>query len=131
MTGSADEPKQGPERQLREQVSALGQKFLLRTRDETNVLRELTARLCQGDVSALAQLQEMAHKIHGSGAIFGFSAISECGGEIERLGEQLAAPRAAPAAGLDRDALQCLAQCIERLASAVAAATAAGRPDHN
>ena len=129
MTSSADESEQGPERQLREQVSALGQKFLLRTRGETQVLRELTARLCQGDVSALTQLQEVGHKIHGSGAIFGFPAISECGGEIERLGEQLAAPRAAPAAGLDCDALQCLAQCIERLARAVE--TAAGPTDRD
>ena len=125
MTSSDDELKQGPQQQLREQVSALGEKFLLRTRDETSLLRELAARLCQGDVSALTRVQEVAHKIHGSGAVFGFSTISECGAEIERLGEQLAAPRAAPAAALDRDALQSLAQRIEQLAHAVDAA--AGR----
>jgi chemotaxis protein histidine kinase CheA len=73
------------EAQLREQVKVLGEKFLLRTAGQITTLREHVVRLRGGDRDALAAIQELAHKIHGSGAMFGFAALSEAGGEIERL----------------------------------------------
>ena len=73
------------ERQLREEVATLAQKFLQRTRNQADSLPALVDRLGTGEADALEQLQELTHKIHGSGAIFGFSRISEVAGEIERL----------------------------------------------
>jgi HPt (histidine-containing phosphotransfer) domain-containing protein len=72
------------EAQLHEQVKVLGEKFLIRTAGQIATLREHVARLRGGDPDALARVQELAHKIHGSGAMFGFAELSEAAGEIER-----------------------------------------------
>lgn len=73
------------EAELREQVKALGEKFLLRTADQVVTLRAHVASLRSGDKDVLVGMQELAHKIHGSGAMFGFAALSDRAGEIERL----------------------------------------------
>jgi len=112
-----DDREESAESQLRKQVSTLGAKFLERTRGEATQLRELVERLRSGDTGVLKRLQEMAHKIHGSGAMFGFPAISECADEIERLSEQLAA-------GSGADELRRLTDSVEHLAKAVEAAVA-------
>jgi HPt (histidine-containing phosphotransfer) domain-containing protein len=82
MSGPS-EPDPG-EAQLREQVKVLGEKFLIRTAGQIVTLREQVLRL-DGHPEALAVIQEITHKIHGSGAMFGFAALSERAGEIERL----------------------------------------------
>ena len=79
------------------QLRILGEKFLLRTREQSNQLRQLLTEVAAGHTGALAQLEEIAHKIHGSGSMFGFTAISDCGGALERLAESLAAPTAGSA----------------------------------
>jgi chemotaxis protein histidine kinase CheA len=83
MTSSSD--TSSGEAELREQVKVLGEKFLLRTADQITTLREHLVRLRGGDRDALTGIQELAHKIHGSGAMFGFAALSDRAGEIERL----------------------------------------------
>lgn len=83
MSGST-EPDPA-EAQLREQVKVLGEKFLIRTAGQVVTLREQVLRLRDGNPDALAAIEELAHKIHGSGAMFGFAALSECAGEIECL----------------------------------------------
>jgi HPt (histidine-containing phosphotransfer) domain-containing protein len=83
MSSSSD--MSSGEAELREQVRILGEKFLLRTANQITTLREHIARLRSGDRDALAGMQELAHKIHGSGAMFGFAALSDRAGEIERL----------------------------------------------
>jgi HPt (histidine-containing phosphotransfer) domain-containing protein len=84
MSGNED-AKAKAERQLREQVVALGVKFLQRTQDQTASLRELLEGLSKGDESVLPRMQELSHKIHGSGAMFGFEEVSRFAGEIEQL----------------------------------------------
>ncbi len=83
MTGPSE--PDAAEAQLREQVRALGEKFLIRTAGQIVTLREHLARLRGGDPGALTGIQELTHKIHGSGAMFGFATLSEAAGEIERL----------------------------------------------
>lgn len=73
------------EEQLREQVKILGEKFLLRTAGQITTLREQLRRLRAGDREAMGIVQELTHKIHGSGAMFGFADLSDRAGEIERL----------------------------------------------
>ena len=80
-----EDPKAKAERQLREQVAVLGTKFLQRTLDQTTSLHELLACLAKGDESVLPRMQELSHKIHGSGAMFGFEEVSRRAGEIEQL----------------------------------------------
>ena len=115
MSGDED-AKTKAERQLREQVAALGVKFLQRTRDQATALRELLVGLSNGDESVLAQMQELSHKIHGSGAMFGFEEVSRVAGEIEQLCyDRRQAGEAAAAQGI-ADLVQRLGHCIEELA---------------
>jgi|KBSMisStaDraftv2_1062788.scaffolds.fasta_scaffold179210_2 HPt (histidine-containing phosphotransfer) domain-containing protein len=101
------------EAELREQVKALGEKFLLRTADQITLLRAHVASLRSGDRDVLVGMQELAHKIHGSGAMFGFAALSDRAGEIERL---IAAQPGAVHGTPDR-----LAALVEELAAALEA----------
>jgi two-component system OmpR family response regulator len=73
------------------QVTTLTGTFLERTRRDVRRLRGMLERLAAGDRSAPQELERLAHTIHGSGAMFGFPAISECGGMIEELAAGLAA----------------------------------------
>jgi HPt (histidine-containing phosphotransfer) domain-containing protein len=83
MSGPSD--TDAAEAQLRDQVKILGEKFLVRTASQIVTLREHLASLRGGDPGALTGIQELSHKIHGSGAMFGFATLSEAAGEIERL----------------------------------------------
>jgi chemotaxis protein histidine kinase CheA len=121
MSGNED-AKAKAERQLREQVAALGVKFLQRTQDQTTALRELLGSLSNGDESVLPRMQELSHKIHGSGAMFGFEEVSRCAGEIEQLCyDRRQASEAATAQGTV-DLVQRLHQGIEELARATQSA---------
>lgn len=121
----AEDPKTRAEHELRQQVAVLGQKFLHRTRDQATSLRELTARLREGEVRALTQMQaliqmqEIAHKIHGSGAMFGFARISECAGDIEALCVDLTGAGAQTDCALDSDSLERFSGALEQLERAV------------
>ena len=121
MSGNED-AKAKAERQLREQVEALGVKFLQRTLDQATSLRELLACLSKGDESVLARMQELSHKIHGSGAMFGFEEVSRVGGEIEQLCYDRRQAGEAAAAQGTADLVQRLHRGIEELARATQSA---------
>lgn len=71
------------------QVTTLTGAFLERMQRDVRRLRRLLERLATGDRSTPQELERLAHTIHGSGAMFGFPAISECGGKIEELAGEL------------------------------------------
>lgn len=70
---------------LRQQLQDIGTRFLQRTLRELEPLEELRRRLQAGDRTCLPEIQRLAHRIHGSGAMFGFDAISSHAREIELL----------------------------------------------
>ena len=70
---------------LRQQLQEIGTRFLQRTLRELEPLEELRRRLRAGDRTCLVEIQRLAHRIHGSGAMFGFDAISAHAREIELL----------------------------------------------
>jgi CheY-like chemotaxis protein len=78
------------------QVSSLTNGFLLRTKEDIHRLRKLLDRAGNGDRMVFKEFERIAHSIHGAGAMFGFPAISEAAGAIERLVEEIAAAAAAP-----------------------------------
>jgi len=92
---------------LRPLIVELAAKFLQRTRGEAIVLRELLERAQLGDSTVMSELEHLAHRIHGTGATFGFDAVSDCAAEIEP------------------QRLQHLLQCTQRLAQEVEVAAAA------
>jgi HPt (histidine-containing phosphotransfer) domain-containing protein len=107
------------EEQLREQVGILAGKFLERTATQVPQLRAEVERLeATGDPQALRSVQELAHKIHGSGAMFGFDAISDVAGELEKL----STGHGTLSGDSDRASLTALASTIRPLLDRLAAA---------
>jgi HPt (histidine-containing phosphotransfer) domain-containing protein len=82
----SDDPT-GGKAALQERVAKLGLKFLRRTLGELVTVRECVHACVAGDVSAIAQLERITHKIHGTGLTFGFPGISQRAAELERLAE--------------------------------------------
>jgi HPt (histidine-containing phosphotransfer) domain-containing protein len=101
------------EQRMREQVKELGRKFLARTAGQVATFREQLAKLASGDVGILTSMQEVAHKIHGSGAVFGFSQISECAARLEMLIQRDAQPGSAEWARKLTQSVEELAQALE------------------
>jgi two-component system, cell cycle response regulator len=107
---------------LRDHVAQLSGKFLERTAAQALTLRRLFDSLQGGDATYVSAMHDIAHKIHGGGGMFGFPAVSECAGEIERLVQTLlmADPAADPGAqARTREQLQA---SIRQLADAVSSA---------
>jgi HPt (histidine-containing phosphotransfer) domain-containing protein len=73
---------------LQRHIADIGKRYLKRTRTEVELLRAMLQAAKDGSGAALVQLGQMAHRIHGSGAMFGFDAISERAYEIERLARE-------------------------------------------
>jgi HPt (histidine-containing phosphotransfer) domain-containing protein len=105
-------------------VAQLAVHFLQRTRLEAAVLSELIECEQVGDPIVIDKLEHMAHKIHGSGATFGFSALSKSAGEIERLVACLKARDASQETTIGPQVLQRLRECAQRLTQEVEAAAA-------
>jgi two-component system cell cycle response regulator len=122
----------GPERagasadraRVRQQVARQAGKFLERSVAQALTLRALVEDLQAGDGSGVAAMREIAHTIHGSGAVFNFPAVSACAGEIERLSENLLAADSAADSASTWQIRQRLKACIQQLAQAIATATA-------
>ena len=116
MTGDGEPAR------LREQVAQRAGTFLERTGVQAMTLRQLSDSLQAGDSSCLASMHEIAHKIHGSGATFNFPAVSACAGEIERLSQNLLAPKHVNDLASEAQIRTRLQASIQQLARAVESA---------
>lgn len=70
---------------LQQHIADIGSRYLKRTLGEIDQLRALLQDAQAGADDALVRVGQIAHKIHGSGAMFGFDAVSERAYEIEQL----------------------------------------------
>jgi len=70
---------------LQQHIADIGTRYLKRTLGELAQLRDCLQEIRNGSGAAIQELARFAHKIHGSGAMFGFDAISERADELERL----------------------------------------------
>lgn len=70
---------------VRRQMTEIGDRFLRRTSGEVVHLRALLAQLRAGDAAALREIEVVVHRIHGSGAMFGFEKLSDVAYECEAL----------------------------------------------
>src|SRR5262245_4392109 len=68
---------------LARQMMEIGNRYLRRTLGELDKLKQLVA--AANDAATLKEIEHLAHKIHGSGAMFGFDAVSARAGEMETL----------------------------------------------
>jgi len=74
---------------LRQQMAQIGDRYIGRTLSEMRRMRELAAQVPNASADVLKDLEHLAHKIHGSGAMFGFDTMSDRAGEIEHLAAYL------------------------------------------
>jgi HPt (histidine-containing phosphotransfer) domain-containing protein len=103
------------EERLRQQMASIGARYLTRTLGELTRISELLAQVESGSNTALKELQHAAHKIHGSGAMFGFHEVSERARAIEHITSHLASGEGPEhLRALDQDELR------RRLAASVA-----------
>lgn len=68
---------------LTSKLAELAQRYLHRTADEVTTIRATAARYAEGNGAVLHDIERAAHRIRGSGGMFGFDAISAAAGEIE------------------------------------------------
>lgn len=78
------------EDRLRQQMAQIGGRYITRTLGEMQRIRDLSALAQSGSAADLKELERAAHKIHGSGAMFGFHLVSDRAGEIEDIAGYLA-----------------------------------------
>src|ERR1700722_3038007 len=106
------------QRQLRQ----LAGRFLQRTRDEVVLLSALAEHAYDGDLVVTEQMERLAHKIHGSGSMFGYRALSACASDLESMVEAIRKGNASAGATIEPGELLELLECTRRLAQAVEAA---------
>jgi HPt (histidine-containing phosphotransfer) domain-containing protein len=63
--------------ELQQKIADIGGRYIQRTAGEIAGLRDLIAKVRAGDAAARKDIEHLAHKIYGSGAMFGFDAVSD------------------------------------------------------
>jgi HPt (histidine-containing phosphotransfer) domain-containing protein len=71
--------------QLRSKLSEIGVRYINRTLTEIEQLKVLSESAASGSMDALKELGTLAHRIRGSGAMFGYHSISKSAESIELL----------------------------------------------
>jgi len=71
--------------EMRRKMIEIGARYLARTITEIDDLQKMIVRLRAGDSAALKEIEILAHRIRGSGAVFGFAQLSDAAGAIEML----------------------------------------------
>jgi HPt (histidine-containing phosphotransfer) domain-containing protein len=70
---------------LQQQMAQIGSRYIARTFGELQRMQELLQQALGGSLAMMKDLEHLAHKIHGSGAMFGFDRVSDQAGEIEHI----------------------------------------------
>ena len=100
---------------VKARLKELAQKFLVRTGEDLQQMREGLARLEAGDLAGLEEIRQLAHRACGTGGTLGFISLSDAASDIERLIDN------SPAGTTPGEAeLAQLAAGIERLAAQLA-----------
>jgi HPt (histidine-containing phosphotransfer) domain-containing protein len=70
-------------------MAELSAKFIDRTQGDLRSMRDGLAKLGQGDVSALAEIRHLAHRMAGTGATLGFEELGEFASRTEAFIDRL------------------------------------------
>jgi HPt (histidine-containing phosphotransfer) domain-containing protein len=100
---------------IQPQLQKLGVRFVERSVEEITQLRQHLQDARAGDLAALHQVQQLAHRMHGTGAMFGFAAVGAGAEEIERVAERCAGSGAAVDAATFEQLLGCMARLDKEL----------------
>lgn len=106
--------------EIRSKLAQLAQRFIVRTREELGALTQHIGRARDGDAKSLAEVRNLAHRMHGTGATLGFADVAEAAARLEKLAET------APA---DFDAMSsCVVEMERRLSEAASRNGTDGAP---
>jgi len=78
---------------MQQKIADIGGRYIQRTAGELAGLRELLAKVRAGNTAAIKEIEHLAHKIYGSGSMFGFEAVSEQARELELVARNTADPQ--------------------------------------
>jgi HPt (histidine-containing phosphotransfer) domain-containing protein len=78
--------------ELQQKIADIAGRYIQRTAGELNRLRDLIGQVRAGNAGALKDIEHLAHKIYGSGAMFGFEAVSERARALELVARETADP---------------------------------------
>lgn len=78
--------------ELQHKIADIAGRYIQRTAGELNSLRDLIGQVRAGNAGALKDIEHLAHKIYGSGAMFGFEAVSERARALELVARETADP---------------------------------------
>jgi chemotaxis protein histidine kinase CheA len=70
-------------------MAELSAKFIDRTQGDLRIMRDGLAKLSRGDVSALAEIRHLAHRMAGTGATLGFEELGELASGTETFIDKL------------------------------------------
>ncbi|MEA3179356.1 MAG: hypothetical protein QOI59_2879 [Gammaproteobacteria bacterium] len=101
---------------VRLRLAQLAERFLQRARVEAATLHAMIESAHSSDAVMTGELEQLAHKIHGSGMTFGFSAVGKCAAEIEHSIEELKLRTPSTGAVLEPELRQRLLECSRQLA---------------
>jgi HPt (histidine-containing phosphotransfer) domain-containing protein len=63
--------------ELQQKIADIAGRYIQRTAGELAGLRDLIEKVRAGSAAAVKDIEHLAHKIYGSGSMFGFEAVSE------------------------------------------------------
>jgi diguanylate cyclase (GGDEF)-like protein len=117
----SDSNKSHPETQ-EPPAGSVNDRFLERTKTDVIRLREMIERSRLGGQSVLKELEQLAHSIHGTGAMCDFLQISAAAGTIEQLAKTVIAGASTPNSSAGLAMLRQLYDGTEHLACELEAA---------
>jgi HPt (histidine-containing phosphotransfer) domain-containing protein len=92
--------------ELQQKIADIAGRYIQRTAGELAGLRELIAKVRAGNTAAAKDIEQLAHKLYGSGSMLGFEAVSEQARELELAAKDTANPQMV-------DRLQTLTDALE------------------
>jgi HPt (histidine-containing phosphotransfer) domain-containing protein len=78
--------------ELQQKIADIGGRYIQRTAGEIASLRDLISKARAGNAAACKDIEHFAHKIYGSGAMFGFEAVSEHARALELAAKDVTDP---------------------------------------
>ena len=79
--------------ELQQKITDISRRYIQRTAGEIGALRDLIAKARAGSAAALKDIEHLAHKIYGSGAMFGFEPVSEQARALELAARDVTDPQ--------------------------------------
>ena len=77
--------------ELQAKVAVIAGRYLDRVSREIEQLRTMVDHAASGDLAVVKEIEALAHRMHGSGAMLQFNEISGLAGELERMSAEFGA----------------------------------------